>query len=307
MKFEKEFRLIIVLLLLVAAFGLLSPSFLTLRNISNILVQNSVIGLVSLGMTLVVISGGIDLSVGSIVALSSMAFALLLANGVSLVVASLCCIICGATLGLITGSVIAFLKIPAFVATLGMMSVLRGGALLINGSNSISISENYVFNVYDSSIAGIPIIFLIFLLFTALLWVLTRKTIGGLKLYAIGNNLKAAYFNGINVRFYTIIAYVGSGFCSAVAAILLVSQLNSAQPQSGQLYELTAIAGAVVGGANLSGGKGSMFGTFLGILILGTIQNGLYILNVPSFYQYIVIGVIIITFVSFNNKIYFKK
>ncbi len=291
-------------------FGMIDPTFFKISNLLNILSQNSIIGIVSLGMTLVIIIGGIDLSVGSIVAISSVILASLLTMGYSIFLSIILCLLIGGITGLLNGLLIDRGKIPAFIVTLGIMSVARGGALLFSGSKSISIGNSNLNSIINKTIFGVNTMTLVFILLTIILWLFLKKTYSGKYLYAIGGNKKAAHFNGINVSRHTLLTYTICGIFCSIAGILLVGSLNSAQPQSGFLYELTAIAAVVIGGASLSGGKGSILGTFTGVLILGVINNGLSILNVPSYYQYILIGIIIILSVlidkNFNHLKYEK-
>lgn len=289
-----------------ATFGIINPTFFKISNLLNILSQNSIIGIVSLGMTLIIIGGGIDLSVGSIVAFCGILLASLITFSVPLIIAVLICLFAGSILGLINGILITKGNIPAFIVTLGLMSAVRGGALLLSGSNSISISGCSLIKIINSSLIGITVSSAIFLFLTIILWAFLSFTYRGKYLYAIGGNELAAKFNGINVSLIRTLTYIVGGLMCSISAVLLVGSLNSAQPQAGQLYELTAIAAVVIGGASLSGGKGSIVGTFTGVLILGVIQNGLSILNVPSYYQYILVGLIIIISVlidkQFNSK-----
>jgi len=299
----KKYNLLILLVFLMALFGVLNPVFLKLSNLLNILSQNSIIGIVSLGMTLVIIVGGIDLSVGSIVAFCSITLAILISFDFPLIAAIILTVIIGSISGFINGFLITKWKIPAFIVTLGLMSSLRGGALLLCNSRSVSINGSALNTLINSSIFGVTVSVILFVLVGFGLFVFLDKTYWGKYLYAIGGNQKAAMFNGINVKRFTSLTYIICGLMCGVSSILLVGSLNSAQPQSGQLYELTAIAAVVIGGASLSGGKGSIIGTFIGVLILGVIQNGLSILNVPSYYQNILIGVIIITSVLIDKQI----
>ena len=291
-----------MLAILMVVFGVINPAFFKTSNLLNILSQNSIIGIVSLGMTLIIIVGGIDLSVGSIVAFTGLLFAILVSVEMSIFFAIIISIIAGSGFGFINGFLITKGKIPAFIATLGMMSAARGGALLISGSKSVSIGTSSFNSIVNYSFAGITVSSYVFILLAIILWIFLSRTYWGKYLYAIGGNEKAAIFNGINVTKFTLLAYIVGGLMCGFASILLVGSLNSAQPQAGQLYELTAIAAVVIGGASLSGGKGSIIGTFIGVLILGVIQNGLSILNVPSYYQYILIGSIIIISVLVDKK-----
>jgi ribose/xylose/arabinose/galactoside ABC-type transport system permease subunit len=302
LKAIKKYNLLIVLLLLIVIFGILNPAFLKSSNFINILSQNSIIGVVSLGMTLVIIIGGIDLSVGSIVALCSILFASSIVAGFGIIPSIIIALLAGVIIGFLNGITVEKGNIPSFIVTLGMMSIARGLALMFSKSKSISLGNIDFNSVVNASFLGVNISSIVFILLTIILWIALNKTYPGKYLFAIGGNRKAAYFNGINVFKYSVIVYTICGFFSAIAAIILVGSLNAAQPQSGVLYELTAIAAVVIGGADLSGGKGSIIGTFLGVLILGVINNGLSIMNVPSYYQYILIGLIIVLSVSINNN-----
>lgn len=296
-----------MLISLIVIFGSLNPAFLQFSNLLNILIQNSIIGIVSLGMTLVIIAGGIDLSVGSIVAFCGILFAILLTSGMPLGLAILICLVSGSFLGFINGILITKGKIPAFIVTLGLMSAVRGGALLLSSSKSISISESSLNGIVNYTVFGVTIASIVFIILTVLMWGFLNKTYWGKYIYAIGGNEKAAAFNGINTSKFILLTYLIIGLMCSFASILLVGTLNSAQPQAGQLYELTAIAAVVIGGASLTGGKGSVIGTFIGVLILGVIQNGLSILNVPSYYQYILVGIIIIVSVLVDKKVNLKS
>jgi len=302
-KLLKIYSLPLLLLLIVLVFGMLNPLFLTPSNLINILDQNSIIGIVSMGMTLVIIIGGIDLSVGSIFALCGIFFASLLTNEVSITLAIIATLLLGIALGFINGYLIRRWNIPAFIVTLGVMSTARGGALLLSSSKSISIASTGYGNIMNYEILGISTPIIVFIVISLLLGFLLENTFWGKFAYAIGGNEKAAAFNGINVDKLSILAYVVCGLTCAVASLLLVGKLNSAQPQAGQLYELSAIAAVVIGGASLAGGEGSIKGTFIGVLILGVIQNGFSILNVPSYFQYILVGIIIIASVLIDKKL----
>lgn len=303
----KKYNLIIMLALLITVFGIINPVFLKISNLLNILSQNSIIGIVSMGMTLVIIIGGIDLSVGSIVAFTGLLFAITISTGTPIFIATIISIIVGSGFGLINGFLITKGHIPAFIATLGLMSAVRGGALLLSGSKSVSISDSSFNSIVNYSVLGIAVSSFVFIVITIVLWLFINKTFWGKYIYAIGGNEKAAMLNGINVSKFTLLAYMIGGLMCGFASVLLVGSLNSAQPQAGLLYELTAIAAVVIGGASLSGGKGSIIGTFIGVMILGVIQNGLSILNVPSYYQYILIGLIIIIAVLVDKKFNSKK
>lgn len=294
--------LLIVTLLLILLFGILNPVFLSGSNLLNILDQVTITGIISFGMTLVILSGGIDLSVGSIVAFTGIILAQCLLHGMPLATALFLCIISGALLGLLNGLFIAYGKVPPFITTLGLMSIARGGALYLTDGRALSGLPDGLSDTTTRTVVWAPLsvwlLLLLFLLFRSFL----KFTYWGKYLYAIGGSERAAWLSGINVRLYKTIVYVVSGAVSAVSAIVLVGKLNSAQPQAGNLYELNTIAAVVIGGASLSGGKGDIGNTFLGVLILGIVQNGLSILNVSSYYQQILVGFIVIFAVLADSK-----
>jgi ribose transport system permease protein len=245
-------------------------------------------------MTFVILSGGIDLSVGSIVAFCGIILAQMLINGMPIFLSVLICVFAGGIIGLVNGSLTSYVKIPAFIVTLGSMSVFRGIALLIPDGRSISMLPVTFSNLATINILSIPLPVYLFAIILALLYLFQNKTYWGHYIYAIGGNEKAAWLSGIDIKKYKTIVYIISGVMCAFSSIILVSRLGSAQPQAGIGYELDAIAAVVLGGASFSGGKGSIIGTLLGILIIGVLQNGMSILDVPSFIQQILIGAIII-------------
>ena len=291
LNFFKKHSLIIALLLLLCIFGVINPVFLSIGNLLNLVDQISIIGIISLGMTIVIIIAGIDLSVGSIVAFSSIVLAQILFS-----------ILAGAVIGLINGALISYGKIPAFIATLGFMSIARGAALYITGGKSLSNLPSSLSEIISYEIIGVRLPIIIFISLALIFHFFLKYTYHGKYLYAIGGNQRAAWLSGINIKKYIVFSYIICAITAAIASILLVGKLNSAQPQAGFMYELNSIAAVVIGGASLSGGKGSIIGTMLGVLIIGTLQNGFSILNIPSYFQQILIGAIIILSVLLDSK-----
>jgi ribose/xylose/arabinose/galactoside ABC-type transport system permease subunit len=284
------------------AIGLANPVFLSFVNLSNILLQASINVIIAIGMTFVIIAGGIDLSVGSIVAVSGIVVGSLLHSKFPIPVAAAGGILVGGFCGLVNGTVIARWKIPPFIATLGMMSAARGAALMLTGGRSVSEFQNGFVWLGTGYLAGIPVPVAFMLLIALAATLFASYTYWGVCLYAIGGNVRAAWLSGIPVKEYTAGVYLASGAFSSLGAILLTSRLNSALPTAGSLYELDAIAAAVIGGASLSGGTGTVFGTVLGALLIAVLKNGLSILNVSSYLQQIIVGGIIVAAVALENS-----
>lgn len=291
-----QYGIIVAFVLLCVALTFLNKYFLTPENISNILLQTSINGILAMGMTLVILTGGIDLSVGSVLAFSSIVAATFVTgdNPHSPVVALLVGVVTGGLLGLINGWIIAYLKIPPFVATLGMLSVARGLTYAYTGGMPVpNLSESFL-NLGEGSLLGVPVPVLIFLLIFGILWVVLNHTTYGRSVYAVGGNAKSARTAGISTNPVIASVYVIAGLLAGLGGLILTARTSSALPQAGVSYELDAIAAVVIGGTSLSGGVGSIAGTLLGALIIGTINNGLDLLGVSSAYQQIVKGCIIV-------------
>lgn len=294
LKFDfKKLGLIIVLFVLIIVMSFLSSDFLTLSNIFNILTQVSINGLLAAGMTFVIITGGIDLSVGSVLAVVGVIFASMSKTGpiVSLFVS----LLIGLIIGLTNGFIISKFNIQPFIVTLASMTIYRGITYIITNGSPISGLPLSLQNIGSGLIAGfLPIPALILIIIYILAFYLLNKTKLGRYTYAIGDNEEATRNAGINVNKYKIIIYGLSGLAAAISAIILTARLNSAQPNAGLSYELDAIAATAIGGTSLAGGSGTITGTFIGVLILGIISNGLNLMNVSSFYQQVIKGLIIL-------------
>lgn len=294
----------LTLVVLVVIFSLLSSNFLTAGNMINLFRQIAINGLIAIGMTMVITTGGIDLSVGSILGLTAMVSAYLMVTGVPPIIAVLVCLALGALLGLINGFIIAQYKLQAFIVTLATMTTFRGLTYVISDGKPISnISDSALFSfIGKGDILGIPIPIFIFFIAFGIAYVVLNKTVFGRNVYATGGNETAAKLSGVDVKKTHIMVYVISGFLAALAGLILISRLNSAQPTLGDGYELDAVAAVVIGGTSLAGGRGRISGTLIGILILGVISNGLNIIGVSSFYQEIVKGLIILVAVFLDRK-----
>jgi ribose transport system permease protein len=291
------------LALLVTLLTVLSPHFLTVSNLSNVLEQTSINAVIAVGMTFVILSGGIDLSVGSLVALSGVALAGALRAGAPLPVALLAGLATGAAAGLANGLLITRGKLPPFIATLGMMSVARGLTLFVTDGRPISGFEAGFRSLATGRVLGVPAsVLLAAALYIAAHLVLTRTRFG-LYVYAIGGNEEATRLSGVGVRFHKTMVYVLAGLMSAVASVILTARLNSAQPIAGMMYELDAIAATVIGGTSLLGGSGTIGGTLIGALIMGVLRNGLNLLGISSFLHQVVIGLVIIAAVLVDSAL----
>jgi ribose/xylose/arabinose/galactoside ABC-type transport system permease subunit len=291
------------LLLLGGLLSILSPHFLTVSNLLNVLEQTAINAVIAAGMTFVIISGGIDLSVGSIVAFSGVLLASALQAPLPAPPAIAVGVAAGASCGLVNGLLITRGRLPPFIATLGMMSVARGAALVFTEGRPVSGFGAGFRSLATGRLLGIPTPVLAAALVYALAYVLLSRTRFGRYVYAIGGNEEATRLSGVAVRFHKTMVYVLCGVTSALAAVLLTARLNSAQPIAGIMYELDAIAATVIGGTSLLGGSGSLGGTLVGALIMGVLRNGLNLLGVSSFLQQIVIGFVIIVAVLVDSML----
>jgi ribose transport system permease protein len=279
---------------------ILTPHFMTVSNLLNVAQQTTIVAIIAVGMTFVIITGGIDLSVGSALAFSGVAMATLLQKGVPLGIALLVGLGAGLLCGLLNGLLITIGRLPPFIATLGMMSVARGAALVFTGGRPVSGFSDTFRQIAVGEIFHIPAPVIIMLAVYLIAHFVLTKTKLGRYTYAIGGNEEATILSGVNVRLYKTMVYGLCGMLSGLAAIILTARLNSAQPIAGMMYELDAIAATVIGGTSLTGGEGTIFGTLIGALIIGVLRNGLNLLDISSFVQQIVIGAVIIGAVLFD-------
>lgn len=279
---------------LCALLTVLTPHFLTISNLLNVTEQTTINAVIAVGMTFVILSAGIDLSVGSIVALTGVVLGSALHSGVPVPAAILLSLTTGAVCGLLNGLLITRGGLPPFIATLGMMSIARGVALLFTDGRPISGFSAGFREISTGRPLMIPApVLVMIVVYVTAHFVLTRTTFGRY-VYAIGGNEEATRLSGVRVGFHKTMVYAVSGVTSAVAAVTLTARLNSAQPIAGMMYELDAIAATVIGGTSLMGGEGTLAGTLVGALIMGVLRNGLNLLGVSSFLQQIVIGAVIV-------------
>lgn len=288
---------------MVILMSILSPAFLKLYNIINVVRQVSFIGIVAMGVTIIIITKGIDLSSGSVIALVSVVAASFAHPGdYPLIVPILIGLAVGTLAGFINGTVTAKGMIPPFIATLGMMTAARGLALLYSDGKPIdNLSESFLF-LGAGKILGIPFPIIIFALTGIISHLLLNNTKFGKHTYAIGGNEQAARISGINVDRHLILVYTYAGFLTAISALMLTARISVGQPSMGVMYELDAIAAAVIGGTSLTGGIGTIPGTIIGALIIGVLNNGLDLLNVSSYWQQILKGLIIVIAVLIDSR-----
>ncbi len=288
-----EVRMLALALLIAAALSVLSPYFLKSNNLLNLLDQSVVVGIVAIGMTFVILTGGIDLSVGSVLGVTGILFGLAIRH-VGIAPAIVLGVLAGGTVGAFSGFLIARFGLAAFVVTLGVMAIGRSLAYIFSGATAISDVPASLGDMVYFSVLGIPMNVAILGASYVLAWLYLTYTKGGRTIYAIGSNREAARTAGLNVIGYSVLPYVISGALSAVAAVLLSAQILSIDPLAGTALELDAIAAVVIGGASLYGGRGSIAGTLIGVSIMVMIRNGLNLLGVSPFWQGSAIGSIII-------------
>jgi inositol transport system permease protein len=312
-----RFAPLIFLVVLMAVFAIAEPRFLNPLNLFNVMRQVSIYGLLAIGMTFVILTAGIDLSVGSLLAMAGLVAAAVSKGGLSnrftvgegqdaisyaWYLAALAAVAVGLLGGLVQGLAITRLKVPPFVVTLGGMSVFRGAALLFAGGGPISgFDPGFVWWGQGRIFGQVPIPVVIFLAFAILAHIVLRYTRYGRQVYAVGGNPEAARLSGLNVRFVTTSVYLIMGFFAGLGSFVLAARLNSAEAVAGMGYELTVIASVVIGGTSLFGGTGTIFGTVIGTILIGVLLNGLVLMNVSSYIQQIIIGVIIVLAVAFDQ------
>ena len=312
--FLARFAPLIFLLLLMLVFAIMEPRFLSSVNLFNVMRQVSITGLLAIGMTFVILTAGIDLSIGSLLAFAGLVAAAVAKGGMEdrftvgdetigygWQLAALAAIAVGLLGGLLQGIAITKLKVPAFVVTLGGMSVFRGAALLFASGGPISgFQPDYTW-WGQGRILSVPVPVIIFIVCAIVAHVVLSYTRYGRRVYAVGGNPEAARLAGVNVNWVIASVYVIMGFFAGLGAFVLSARLNSAEAVAGTGYELTVIASVVIGGTSLFGGSGSIFGTVIGTVLIGVLLNGLVLMNVNSYIQQIIIGVIIVLAVAFDT------
>ena len=304
-QYLQDYGSFIALIFLVIIIGAISPDFRTVNNFLSLLRQSAINGLIAFGMTCVILTGGIDLSVGSVLALTSIICAHTIKIGLPAPLSMLIALIFGIILGTISGLMVTKSRLQPFIATLITMTGYRGLTMILSGGKPISrLGNNLLLNqIGKGSFLGIPIPeWILIIFFTIFLFVL-KKTVLGRQIYATGSNAKAAELAGININNIKLIVYAVSGFMASLSGLILVSRLGSAQPTLGSGYELDAIAAVALGGTSMTGGRGKITGTLIGILIIAVLNNGLNIIGVSSYYQDVVKALVIfLAVISDRNR-----
>lgn len=301
-----KYMALVALIILVIIITVLNSQFIAPNNLLNLLRQASVNALIAFGMTFVILTSGIDLSVGSILAFTGAISASLILGGTPAWLAALIGLAIGALLGALNGVFITWGKVTPFIATLATMTIWRGATYVFTGGNPITggkMNTSFFFQfVGQGYLFGIPFPVIITLIAFIICYVLLHKTAFGRKTFALGGNEKAAFVAGVKTKKLLIIIYTISGLFAALAGFILTSRLGSAQPDAGMSYEMDAIASTVIGGASLMGGKGRMAGTLVGALLIASLSNGMNLLGINSFYQQIVKGVVILIAVMIDSQ-----
>lgn len=304
-RFWDSYGTLCILLLIVVLFSILSPKyFLRQDNLVQVVLQSSITILTALGEFFPILIAGIDLSVGSILALSGIVTGKLMVAGINPVLAVLIGgLLVGLVLGAINGALVNFTGLHPFIITLGTNAIFRGITLIVSGASSVFGFPPSFTDTLAGSVWIVPVPVIIALLMALLLWFVTAKTRLGRNIYAVGGNREAAFFSGIDVRFHTLIVFMISGVCAGLAGVLSTARLGAAEPAAGTGFETFAIASAIIGGTSFFGGKGRIPSVVVGGLIIGTINNGLNLLRVPTFYQLVVMGSLIIVAVTLDRLV----
>lgn len=302
--YVQDFGVLIALFALIIVIGIISPQFRTVDNFLSLLRQSSINGFIAFGMTCVILTGGIDLSVGSVLALTSAFCASFITMGIHAPAAMLIALIIGVAFGALSGILVTAGKLQPFIATLITQIVFRGFTMIFTEGKPISnLGDSYFFKfIGKGNLFGIPFPVILFIVAFVLMWFVLEKTTFGRRLYATGSNAAAAKLAGVNINKTKLIAYAISGGLAALSGLVLLSRLGSAQPRAGEGYELDAIAAVALGGTSMNGGRGRIWGTFVGVLIIAVLNNGLNILGVSSYWQEVVKGIVILVAVMSDSK-----
>jgi len=300
--FATEGTLLTILIFLATFLSIASQFFLTIENITNLVRHTSIVGVVAIGMTFVIISGGIDLSVGSVLGFSGMTAAILMRDGNNIYIAIIVGILLGTVIGVINGVIIHKGKVPPFIATMGSMIVVRGVIMLISGARMVSGLPREFTNFSQHGFLGVPNLFIVWLSIMFLADFLAKRSLFGRNIHAIGSNVEASRLSGIKIQNNIIKVYAFCAFMASVSGIMMTSRLASGVPTGGDGFELDAIAAAVIGGASLSGAEGTVLGTVLGAFIMAMLRNGGTLMGINPFLLQIAIGSIVVAAVLIDKQ-----
>jgi ribose transport system permease protein len=297
-----RYGILVVLLAMVVLMAVIAPNFLSLSNGFNVARAVSINAVLAAGMTLVILTGGIDLSVGSVIGVAGVTSVLLWNGGAPALVAVLGGIVVGAAAGLLNGLLVAYLALPAFIVTLGALTYLRGTAYALTDGQPLIAEGELGFRLLgNGNIAAIPSPVVVMVITYVAVWFILERTTFGRHIYAVGGNVEAARLAGIKVKRVLLKVYLLAGLTAGLAGVMFAARVESGQPRAGEGYELDAIAAVVLGGTSLFGGRGRIHGTFVGALIIGVLSNGLVLMNVPFFTQLIIKGAVIIIAVGLDS------
>jgi Ribose/xylose/arabinose/galactoside ABC-type transport systems, permease components len=302
-----KYGILIVLIVLIIFFSIASPAFLTSDNLFNILRQVAIVGIVAVGMTMVLLTGGIDLSVGAIIGVAGVMAAQLMLSGVHPVWASLITLAACALLGAINGFFINTVKIPALITTLGTMTAIRGVAYLLTGGLPVFGFSSSFKMMGQGYLWIIPIPVLIMIAVFIVGYIFLNKTVYGRYIYGVGGNEEASRLSGVSVQKVKALVYTACGFLSGLAGLVLLSRVNSGQPKAGTSYEMDIITAVVLGGVSIFGGEGKINFVIIGVLIMGVLSNGMILLNINEYVQWVVKGLVLLFAVGFDRFITRRK
>ena len=290
--------LVVIVALVIASLTI--PHFLSINNILKVMRTSSIVSIVSFGSAMVIIVKGIDLSVGGLIAMCAMISGLLMTSGIPVPIAIIVGLIAGGLLGLFSGVMVEKLEVPAFITTLVIGQLANGLALVLNGGNSLAVSNASYDFLGNGKLLGIPVSIFITLFFLLLSYFITNKTKLGTHIYALGGNKQVVKNQGISTAKINYFVFAFSGVCAAAAGILLSSQLNTVHPTQGGNYQLDAVAACVIGGINMAGGEGKVYNAIIGALIIGFLRNALNLIGLHPYYQNLIVGVLIISIVAYS-------
>lgn len=306
-KILRQFGLVFVALIIIIFMSITSDVFLTSQNIINILRQIAINGILAVGMTFVILTGGIDLSVGSVVGITGVIVGSFLQDGTNWILASLIALVISIICGIINGWLIAYIGFQPFIATLSTMTIGRGFAQVWSDGKPYMISDEAFKQIGQGSFLGIPIPIYLLVIFCVIGLVILMMTTFGRYVFAIGGNMSAAKLSGVRTQRIQTMVYVFSSICAWMAGLILAARISSGQPNAGESYEMDAIAATAIGGTSMNGGIGSLTGTIIGFIILGLLQNSMNLMNINSFWQQIVKGILIIVAVFLDMRTKGKK
>lgn len=301
----RDYGVLIGFVVLCIAISMATPAFLSKQNVLNLLRQSSIIGIISAGMTLVIISGNFDISVGAVAALSGVIVMRLATTGTNLFLAIIAAIVVCAIIGLVNGIMVAKVNVPSLIATMAMVTIVRGILLMITGGYPITQTIPMLDSLGNGYFLGIPMPVIVFILVVIVSYIVLTQTKFGRHVYSVGGNQDASKLNGINVDSQKIKVFIINAVLAAIAGLVLTGRLGTASPVAGDSYDMDAIASVVIGGTSVSGGSGSVLKTIIGVLLMSVINNSFNLLGIDIFFQYIFKGLIILVAVGFDS--YSKK